>query len=472
MKEPLEKQLEKAYQIFNKDHEHLRENVMDSIIKPQIEYEPEPEQSFVPKCKSSCPSLGEIIMDSRIFKIAAAIIIVGIVAISLKVFTGTSSISSVAFGDVLKQIRSKSYTFDMKMIRDGQSQGVNKCMMLQPGLARFDAVGLMGGITTISNFVSGESIVIFHGQKTVINMKEYLKIQGIDQQEIGPLDVFLNPVENLWNLHDGTEKPLGEKDIDNQNAVGFEVHQEDENYISDIVVWANSETGVPVRVEVILYNPQNNSESLTMVMDKFNLDVELAPELFSMEPPEGYTMAYQNALDETIQEVESTPEVDKIQQCIELWSDGEEDKAIETLLNVDWSEPFKFSGDMYLFYWKETDFVMLKQEDQQVVVQKILDTSSLLRKMCFKIWEDAQTEISNQKYSEAEQYLTVILELGRLINRDPELTYIAQMVGHAIIKKSLTEMGNLYAETGEQDKWQQIQKDIKEIDTEIESFRN
>jgi len=466
MKTPLEKQLEKAYQIFNKDHERLREKLVNSVKAPKIE--PEPEREHIPERRSSGPSMGEIIMDSRIFKIAAGIIIFGIVAIALKVFTGSNSISSVAFAEVLDQIHNKSYTFDLTTSFEGQSQHTGKCMILQPGLMRYDDPELMGRFTSISNLRTDESIVIYHGQKTVIDMKEFRKAQGMPDED-GPIDMLINPIENLWNLQDGTQISLGEKEIDGVSAIGFKVKQQNNSYSSDIVVWANSKNGIPIRVEITRYNPKDPSESATQVMSNFILDVELDPELFSMKIPEGYTLAYQNSLKETIQRTDSTSEADKIQQSIEFWNNGNQDKAIETLLSVDWSQPFKFSEQMYFFYLKEKEFAQLKLDEQQKVRQELVNMSNQVRDLCLKIWEDAQTAISNQQYEKAEKYLITTLEFGRLINRDPEITLNVKMIGYAIQQKTLSEMVKLYTTTGETEKQQQAQENLDKISVEREN---
>jgi outer membrane lipoprotein-sorting protein len=470
MKTPLEKQLEKAYQIFNKDHERMCEKLRNSLVGPQAELEPEPEREYIPERRSSGPKLGEIIMDSRIFKIAAGIVIVAIALIGIKFFGGSDVVTCVAFGDVLNQMKNSSYTFDMTTISEGQAQGTSKGMMLKPGIARFDAPELMGGVTTISNFQLGESMIIFHGQKTVMNMKD---VPGAEEmpQDSGPFSILLNPIESLWNLQDGTETSLGEKEIDGQPAVGFSVKKEEKDYSGEINVWANKETGIPIRVEINLHNPDNPSESLSEVISNFNLGVELDEELFSMKPPEGYTLAYQKTLDQTVQKGQSSPEADKIKLSIELWSDGEEDKAVEIILTVDWTKPFNFSGDMYYFYMKEKEIAALKQADQQKVVQEIMDTSSQVRNLCFKLWEEAQAAVSQKQYDKAEKYLNATLGIGRLVNRDPELSYIVQMSGHAIIQKSLTEMEKLYSASGEREKLQQTQQDLKAIITESQSLQ-
>lgn len=471
MKELLEKQLENAYKIFKNDHERLRKNMIDSIREQQVEYEPEPEQTIVPNRKSSGPSIGEIIMNNRIFKIAAGIIIVGIIAITLKILTGTNTVASIAFGDVLEHIHGKSYTFDMSFVGEDQVQGTNKCMMLQPGIVRIDTPEIWGGITSLSNFNTGDRVMIIHGQKTVMNLKDIPEI-GENAQDIGPFAMLANPIENLWNLQDGTETVLEKKEIDGQSVIGFKVAQNSEEYPGDIIVWANSETGCPIRVEINLYNPENTSEAVTILLNNFDLDVELDPALFSMDIPEGYTMAYQKTLDETVQENKLTLEAGKIEQSIKLWSSGDQDKAVELLLNIDWTQTFDFSGDMYFFYLKEKEYVRLKQEDQQKVSQEIMDMSTQLRNLCRKVWELSEAAVTQGNYETSEKYLTTTLELGKLINRDPELAYTPQMIGHALIKKSLTESEKLYKASNNQEKLQQTQNGITEIDSEIENLRN
>ena len=87
------------------------------------------------------------------------------------------------------------------------------------------------------------------------------------------------------------------------------------------------------------------------------------------------------------------------------------------------------------------------------------------------MWNLSESAIAEGNYESAEKYLNATLELGRLINRDPELAYNPQMIGHALIKKSLTELEKLYQTTGQKEKIPEIQNDIKEINSEIESLQ-
>jgi outer membrane lipoprotein-sorting protein len=467
MKTPLEKQLEKAYQIFNKNHEQLRESMLNSISMPEIE----PEQTPLPQ--RSCLSLGQIIMSSKtLIKIAAGIVILVIIAAAFNFLTGSRSISGVAFGEVLNQIHTKSYTFDMNVIDEEQQNIPIEIKIHKSGKMRWDSAEISGGISMISDFTTGAHFILFHKPKLAANM---MNIPGIDEDEIpdklGPFDMFLNPVENLWNLRDGTETPFGEKEIENQPAIGFKIQQKEKSYSSDIIVWANKKTGFPILVEITLYNLENPSKSTKMKLDNFNLDAKLDEKLFSLEPPEGYTLAYQKTIDDTVKTTEATEEAQKILNAINLWGDGQQDNAIQTILGVDWTKPVTFADNIYFFTFTEKGYVQLKSADQQKVKQEIWNMSNQVRNLCRKILEVAETAISEKEYQKAEQYLNTILEFGKLINRDPELAYTSKIIGQSIIKNSLTLLEQLYKETAEQEKITQVQEQIKAIDTEIENLK-
>lgn len=411
-------------------------------------------------------------MKSRITKLAAASVIIVAVLIGIHHFGNSFDGTSVAFGEVLRQIQNSSYTFDLATVIEGDVlPTVNKGMVLRPGKLRIDAPQAMGGVSTstIADISTKKSLILFHGQKVAMT-----EIPGAISvpEEAGPFGLFMRPVANLWNLRDGTEKSLGEKEIDGQPAVGFQVQQEGKDYQCEIVVWAHAETGRPIRVEITIYNPEDSSQSMTMVMSRFDLDAELDEELFSLEPPEGYTLAYQKTLQETLAITESTLEAEKIERSFALWSQNKKDEAVETLLSVDWTKPIEFSEKMYLFSLTEKGYVALKPEDQQQVTKEIMEIlSSQLRGLVREIWNLSRTARSSRNYKKAELCLETSLNLGRLINRNPEGILVAQTVGLSIRRKSLDEMVILYKETNHQEKLQRVEEEIRKVDAERESFR-
>lgn len=460
---------EKIKKMFAKSDVTVNSKIYDRIISDALTAFDKSEKT---KSVSSEPNIWRIIMKSRITKLAAAAVIIIAVVVGLYQLGGSIGGTSVAFGEVLRHIQNSSYTFDLAtVIEEEVSPTVNKGMVLRPGKFRIDAPQIAGGVSTIADISTKKSLILFHGQKTAMTMTEIPGTKSVSE-EAGPLVLFMRPVENLWNLRDGTEKFLGEKEIDGQPVVGFQVQQEGKDYQCEIVVWAHAETGRPIRVEITIYNPEDSSQSITMVMSRFDLNAELEEELFSLEPPEGYTMAYQKTLKETIRDTESTPEAEKIERSFALWSQDKKDEAIETLLSVDWTKPIVFSEKTYLFSLTEKGYVALKPEDQQQVMKEIMEIlSSQLRGLVREIWNLARTARSSRNYKKAELCLESSLNLGRLINRNPEGILAAQSVGLSIRRKSLDEMMILYKETNRQEKLQQVEEKIRKVDAERESFR-
>jgi len=455
MKTSLDNDLNKVHEVFNQDHKRLRETLMASLLERS-------RRKVVLR-----KFIGGTIMKSRIIKIAAAAVIIIAVIIGINQFGGSVDGTSVAFGEVLEHIHNSSYTFDLTTVAEGQVSGTVKGMVLRPGKLRIDAPQVLGGVSSIADIKTKKHLLLFHGQKAAMT-----EIPGAESASDGGsfFAFFMSPVENLWNLRDGTEKSLGEKEIEGQPAVGFQVQQEGKDYQCEIVVWAHAETGRPIRVEITIYNPEDSSQSMTMVMSRFDLDAELDEELFSLEPPEGYTMAYQKTLEETITDTESTPEAEKIERSLLLWSQNKKDEAVENLLSVDWTKPIVFSEKTYLFSLTEKGYISLKPEDQQQVMKEIMETTKQLRGPVRKLWDLAQTAKSEQDYQKAELFLETTLKLGRLICRNPEGILSTQGFGLSIQRKSLDEMAVLYKETNRQEKLQRVEEEIRQVDAERESF--
>lgn len=99
------------------------------------------------------------------------------------------------------------------------------------------------------------------------------------------IDYTKGPSER-WNMlasltgmiRDGAER-LGTKEINGQTAVGFRRV----NPANDLSIWADVETGLPVRVEVI-----HTQANQTVVMSDFDFRTDMPEELFSTDPPPGY----------------------------------------------------------------------------------------------------------------------------------------------------------------------------------------
>lgn len=450
---PFRQELDRLYTTFRQDHARLRRDLLASL--------PERGTPKEKACRaSSGPASGDRLMFNRIVKIAAAIVLTTAIVGIIGHFTGSEPTSSVAFGDVLNYIHNSTYTFDLTTSVVGQNEVTTaKGMVQQPGRMRLETASL--GISTIVDLDAGTCLQLLHPQKTVL-------IQTVEipdgAEGGGPLAMLTGPVGNLWNLRDGTEKPLGEKEIEGRPAVGFEVVQNVPPAACRTVVWVGRDSGLPILFETTVYNPQDGSESITMTMDHFDLDVELDDALFSLEVPAGYTVANQNTLDETLTETVASPEGQKLERAVRLWSQGQQDQAVEVFLSIDWTEPMRFSSDSYLLTMTEQDYIGLKHEDQMEVSREASETTTQLRDLARKVWELAGVDRSDREYARAEQHLTATLNLGRMLCENPDRMLTYRMLGPAIVKGTLLEFKTLYEESDRPEDLRRVEEQIAETD--------
>jgi outer membrane lipoprotein-sorting protein len=85
----------------------------------------------------------------------------------------------------------------------------------------------------------------------------------------------------LAEMRDGETDDLGVREIDGRMAQGFHGLRGR----SDFTVWADPETGLPVRVKI-----RQDDLARTLVMSDFEWDAEMDESLFSTTAPEGYTV--------------------------------------------------------------------------------------------------------------------------------------------------------------------------------------
>ncbi len=418
------------------------------------------------------PNIWRIIMKSKITKAAAAAVIIIAVLIGINHFGGSLGGGSVAFADVLKYIQTQSYTFDLTMkdvIEEGSPTVNIKAMIFELGRVRMDCSVPVGEMSSITDFTTEKTLLLFHENKTAVIKEEPVLNKSTGAQ--GMFVLFTRPIDNLWNMRDGTEEQLGEKEINGQLVTGFKVLQEDRYFQYDMTIWADAADGVPRLVEVTS-KPLDGSFSIKWTMENFDLDVDLDEELFSLEVPAGYTLAYQEDLEKIEVDTESSTEAEKIEQILELWSQGRKDETIEILLGIEWTEQIEFGKEPYLFSMTEKGYISLKAEDQKRVMEEIMITAVTVRKIVFEVVRLGQEAVSSNNYEAAEQYYEAGLQLGKLLARDPETMIIVRLVGIAVEKKTLNEMISLYTTTNNQKKLQTTEKQLQAAEAEGDKIKN
>ena len=415
-------------------------------------------------------SLWRIIMKSRITKIAAAAVLIIAILIGVNQFAGSVGGGSVAFGKVLEYFQTLSYTFDLTLTEQQPVEDFTiRAMVWELGRMRVDcSAGGVGKISSITDFNTGDNVLLFHQNKTGVIKKE--SVLNKNTGAGGIVSFCTKPIENLWNVRDGTEEQLGEKEINGQKVTGFRVFQEDEYFEYDITIWANSESGVPSLVEAIA-KPLDGPFSIKWTMENFDLDIDLDEELFSLDLPAGYTLAYQEDLEKLEVETEPSVESEKIVQMLELWSEGKEDEARELLLGIDWTKQIEFGKEPYIFSLTEKGYISLKAEDQKQAMEEIMAAASAIRKLVKQALSMGKTAAADQDYKKAEQHFDAALQLGNLLSRNPQGMVIVRLVGIAIQKIALNEIISLYKTTNNQEKLQTAEKQLRAAEDEGDKIK-
>jgi prepilin-type processing-associated H-X9-DG protein len=227
------------------------------------------EQSKSKQLKPSAarPNIWRIIMKTKITKFAAAAVIIIAVLIGTNQFSG----SSVAWGDILKNIQNaKTLTWKTTLIIKGQTQQVIRVMVLEPYNMR---VELEDGKVWILDHSKGKTLVLEPSRKLAM-------ISSTAQKS---LDIY-NTFKNFQNMEGFTVEEIGQKQINEKLSIGFRLTKEDGKQEKE--VWADIETGLPVLIETTETDVQS-SLSLA-ITDEIVFDVELDNALFDIEAPEGY----------------------------------------------------------------------------------------------------------------------------------------------------------------------------------------
>ncbi len=409
-------------------------------------------------------SIWRTIMKSPITKLTVAACVIIAIIIGFSNFGG----SGIAFADVLQKIQGSSYTFDLRII-DKESSNTTKVSVLEPGKVRMDGDSQMQ-ISSILDVYKGKSLILFHQQKAAMFFNADSLSPALTS-ETGFIGLFLRPVQNLWNLKDGTEKEVGEKEIEGRKAKGFKVFQEDNFCKYEITIWADAKTSEPILVEVIMSAPDNTEQTVTFLMDNFKLNAKPDESLFSTEVPAGYTLGYQKELDELDKGTKTTSEAEKIEKILELWSQGKKNEAIEILLSIDWSKPFAFSKKPYIFTITEKGYISLKAEIQQQVMTEVSETGRTIWQITIEVISLGQQAMTNKDYLKAEKHCSALFGFGKLITRNADLMLASRLIGIAVKRKTLNELVTLYTTTNKQDKLQEAKNEIKAAEAEYEQIR-
>ena len=184
--------------------------------------------------------------------------------------------SGVALADVLDHVRTaRVISFDESVELSNGMSVTAQVLAHESGRCRITMPEQ--GMVMIMDPLQGKALSLVPAQKVAVSVST--PPPGVDQLPGGDQSAA-GFIDSLRKLREGAEEHLGRRDINGQSAVGFRVAQGP--FVWEI--WAHHETGFPVRVEFEMRRMGHG------VMENFRFDPDADESLFSLTPPDGYTL--------------------------------------------------------------------------------------------------------------------------------------------------------------------------------------
>jgi len=265
MKKQLDKDLNKVYESFNQNHNHLRQKLMASLPDNSRQYE----QSG--RITHLLVFTGEIIMKNRMTQLAAAAVIIIAVMFGIK-FGGSPVGTSVAWADVLKQVEAARTVMYIFEIEKGDVKEVFETKIKEPYLQRSDVIESPSDYkVSLRNAGSNRRWILYPNTKMAV----------VNDDEGSPGDEIRAYKGLKKDFRDGTEKNLGRVKLNGRDTICFEIIKENRK----ITVWADPDTALPVQIEEI---SEENGNRWRALRSDIKFDVELDDQLFM--PPADYSI--------------------------------------------------------------------------------------------------------------------------------------------------------------------------------------
>lgn len=218
-------------------------------------------------------------MTSKRTKIAAAAAILIAAVIGFR-FLGNPVGSTLTFAQVIQPIlKASTAEFDIIIGPEDGNAPVIHDMVMGSRIRR--TVSGMGNDVAIIDLETSRILTLSEDKKEA----QYLSLEGLPSMP-NYMDGLRNVLLMLDKSPEFVVEDLGVHQIDGREVVGFLA----KHPRAEITLWADAETGLPVRIE------QSEGQMRT-ICKNMQFDVPFDESLFSMDVPEGYTSGGETTLD-------------------------------------------------------------------------------------------------------------------------------------------------------------------------------
>ncbi len=287
MKTPLDNDLNKVYESFNQNHNHLRQTLMASLPKSIKQHK------RAGRISHTLAFTGETIMRSRITKLAVAAVLIIAVFVGIHQLGGSLDGTSVAFAlehavEALKHVENKHmvmrtieppnrYEFWTKYSEDGSA--IARRIESPEGRLTVFADGVMYNYKpaydrNTNSIVNEDSTVYIRSKKTIDDPPGYVEQMATKVAEDG--GVMTTKFE--------TDEESGKKVIVATIALkGIRLKPDKLGDVEAEIIF-DAETKLPIRARE--YHIENGQKKLEACYE-FTYNEKLAKDLFKFEIPEG-----------------------------------------------------------------------------------------------------------------------------------------------------------------------------------------
>jgi outer membrane lipoprotein-sorting protein len=265
------------------------EEVLDDVLNAL-------EQSKKLQSDGLQPNIWRIIMKKRITKYATAAALFLLIIIGIIELGKPAGGASVVFAAAMDSVRNAG-TFSCTQIfeasyGDGEINGKyllkQKLMFKEPDWERHEQLTSPWpryiGEITITRYDTRQRLILRPAEKTAILQdmsSEYYIDEEVDELKLTQLNTRLR--DYFLELSAGAVEDLGDGELDGQ-SVRLLRSRKDKRIAT---IWIDPDTNYPVQIE-LTWTDQDRSP---MMFTSIRIDTELDDDLFSLEPPEGYTLS-------------------------------------------------------------------------------------------------------------------------------------------------------------------------------------
>jgi outer membrane lipoprotein-sorting protein len=288
----------------------LFEKIETDMISRQEQVLQEIDRSCISR-RTFALSIRRTIMKNPITKLAAAALIIISILIAVSYFRGPINVTSPVFANVMEQIQKAwSVTYQETYYPGESREFTNTEMIIESGIKRSE---LTHGNIIIFDLNAGKTLHLIQ------DINKAILTQRVGRSRGKSLFNYLNWVSSL---HEDNGVFTGQQKLDGKMTDVFVVEMPFEK----TTVWVDPETDLPVRVEMVSWpnpntdiivpqmslsirdfggeanearsiiigsgrgSPEGIQKEMTRILSDFSWNIELDESLFSLEPPEGYTL--------------------------------------------------------------------------------------------------------------------------------------------------------------------------------------